>query len=107
MKKLIVLSTAALMALSPTLGSAQAQSHSPSGAHIEQQVKKPQAARQQAKKRQWKKGAKYNGNGSRISDHRRHNLKAPPKGHRWVRDGNDFLLVAIGSGIITSIVTGR
>lgn len=97
MKKLIVLSTAALMALTPMLGSAQAQSRSQNGPQIEQQVKKPQ----------WRKGAKYSGKGSRISDHRQHKLQAPPKGHRWVRDGNDFLLVAIGTGIIASIVTSR
>mgnify|MGYP002621332817 CR=1 FL=1 len=107
MKKLIVLSTALLMALSPMLGSAQAQSRSGDAPQIERQVKKPQATRPQAKKQQWKKGGKYAGKGARVSDHRRHNLKAPPKGHRWVRDGNDFLLVAIGTGIIASIVTGR
>ncbi|MBE0693267.1 MAG: RcnB family protein, partial [Aquamicrobium sp.] len=49
----------------------------------------------------------YSGKGTRVSDHRRHNLKAPPKGHRWVRDGNDFLLVAVATGVIASIVTGR
>lgn len=107
MKKLIVLSTAALVALSPMLGTAQAQSRSPSGPQIERQVNKPQATRPQAKKQQWKKGAKYRGKGTRVSDHRRHNLKAPPKGHRWVRDGNDFLLIATGTGIIAAIVAGR
>lgn len=106
MKKLIVLSTAALMALSPMLGAAQAQSRSPSGPQIERPVK-PQATRPQAKKQQWKKGAKYSGKGTRVSDHRRYNLKAPPKGHRWVRDGNDFLLIATGTGIIAAIVAGR
>jgi Ni/Co efflux regulator RcnB len=107
MKKLIVLSTAALMALGPMLGAAQAQNRSQGGAQIERQVKKPQAAKQQARKQQWKKGARYGGKGTRVSDHRRHNLKTPPKGYRWVRDGNDFLLIAIGSGIIASIVAGR
>ena len=107
MKKLTVLSTAALMALSPMLGTAQAQSRAPGGPQIERQVNKPQATRPQAKKQQWKKGAKYSGKGTRVSDHRRHNLKSPPKGHRWVRDGNDFLLVAVATGVIASIVTGR
>lgn len=107
MKKLIVLSAAAMIALSPVPGSAQAQSRSPNGPQIEQHGKKPSAARPQAKKQHWKKGGKYTGKGSRISDHRRHNLQAPPKGHRWVRDGNDFLLVAIGSGVIAAIVAGR
>lgn len=102
MKKLIILSTAAIMALSPMLGAAQAQNRSPGGAQVERQVKKPQA-----RKQQWKKGARYNGRGSRVSDHRGHNLKAPPKGYRWVRDGNDFLLIATATGIIASVVAGR
>lgn len=107
MKKLIVLSIAALMASSPMLGTAQAQSRAPGGPQIERQANKPQATRPQAKKQQWKKGGKYSGKGARVSDHRRHNLKAPPKGHRWVRDGNDFLLIVTGTGIIASIVAGR
>lgn len=97
MKKLVVLSAAALMALSPMLGAAHALSRSPSGPQIEEQAKPPQ----------WKKGARHSGKGTRVSDHRRHNLQAPPRGYRWVRDGNNFLLIATATGIIASIVTGR
>lgn len=102
MKKLIVVLIAALTVLTPLLGTAQAQTRAPARERVEQAAPKPQAERQR-----WTKGARYRGNGAQVSNHRRHNLQAPPAGHRWVRDGNDFLLVAVGTGIIASIVHGR
>ena len=41
-----------------------------------------------------------------VSDWRQHNLRAPPRGYRWVRNDNDqYLLMAIRSWIIADIVT--
>lgn len=102
MKKFAAIMMSALIGL-PSLGNvALAQDRAPAR-KIEQQV----PAKPPVKKQQWKKGGKYTGKGSRVSDHRRHNLKAPRKGYRWVRDGDDFLLVAIATGVIASIVTDR
>jgi hypothetical protein len=39
-----------------------------------------------------------------VDYHRHRRLSAPPRGYHWVRSGNDALLVAIGSGIIASVV---
>jgi Ni/Co efflux regulator RcnB len=39
-----------------------------------------------------------------VDYHRYRRLSAPPRGYHWVRSGNDALLVAIGSGIIASVV---
>jgi len=40
-----------------------------------------------------------------VTDWRAHRLYAPPRGYRWVRsDNDDFLLVAIATGIITNII---
>lgn len=103
MKKLFAVSIAALMALAPMLGTAHAQTHSSAEPRIEQRA--PQGP--QARTQRWKKGERYSGRGARVSNYRQHNLKAPPKGHRWVRDGNDFLLVAIGTGVIASIANSR
>ncbi len=38
-----------------------------------------------------------------VSDWREHQLRQPPRGYHWVQSGNDFMLVAITSGIIDSI----
>ncbi|MDI7863534.1 RcnB family protein [Rhizobiaceae bacterium n13] len=42
-----------------------------------------------------------------VRDYRRHHLHAPPRGYRWVRADNDYLLVGITSGIVASIIAGR
>lgn len=57
----------------------------------------------------YKKGgavpADYRGNQYVVSDWHSRNLSAPPRGYNWVRsDNGDFLLVAITTGVITSIM---
>lgn len=39
-----------------------------------------------------------------VNDWRDHRLSAPPRGHHWVQTGPDYVLVAITSGIIASII---
>lgn len=42
-----------------------------------------------------------------VSDYRTHHLKKPKRGYHWVHsDNGDFLLVAISTGIIASIIAG-
>ncbi|TCU12917.1 nickel/cobalt transporter regulator [Rhizobium sullae] len=42
-----------------------------------------------------------------VRDYRRYRLSAPPRGYRWVRADNDFLLIGITSGIVSSIIAAR
>lgn len=111
MNRTVAISVAALMALAQPLAAAQDQGST--GPRIEQgasgqsQAGKNPSKKQQPQAAQWKKGGRYTGKGARISEPARHGLKAPPKGHRWMRDGKDFLLVATGTGIIASVVHGR
>ncbi|MET4575076.1 RcnB family protein [Ottowia thiooxydans] len=39
-----------------------------------------------------------------VSDWRGHHLSAPPRGHRWVQVGGDYVLIAIATGIIAQLV---
>lgn len=39
-----------------------------------------------------------------VNDWRGHHLSAPPRGYHWVQTGGDFVLVAIGSGIIPQLM---
>lgn len=39
-----------------------------------------------------------------IVDHRRYALSAPPRGYQYVRVGNDVVLTAIATGVITTLV---
>jgi Ni/Co efflux regulator RcnB len=44
---------------------------------------------------------------SDVRDYRRYRLSAPPRGYRWVRADNDFLLIGTTSGVISNIISGR
>ena len=47
----------------------------------------------------------YRGNTYVVTDWRARHLRQPPRGYHWVRsDNGDFLLVAITTGIISSII---
>ncbi|MES1201258.1 MAG: RcnB family protein [Pseudomonadota bacterium] len=56
----------------------------------------------------WARGQRlgyYNGRYAEV-DYRSHGLRRPSRGYHWVRDDNsgDFLLAAIATGIITSVI---
>ena len=42
-----------------------------------------------------------------VDDWRGHHLSAPPRGYHWVQTGNDYVLVAIASGLIAQILLGN
>ena len=42
-----------------------------------------------------------------VSDWRSHQLSAPPRGYQWVQSGNDYVMVAIATGIIAQLLLGR
>ncbi|MFA1626815.1 RcnB family protein [Rhizobium mongolense] len=42
-----------------------------------------------------------------VRDYRRYRLSAPPRGYRWVRVDNEFLLIGVTSGIVSSIIATR
>lgn len=39
-----------------------------------------------------------------VDDWRGHHLSAPPRGYHWVQTGDDFVLVAIATGIILQLM---
>lgn len=39
-----------------------------------------------------------------VNNWRHHHLAAPPRGYHWVQNGPDYLLIAIGTGVIAQIV---
>lgn len=42
-----------------------------------------------------------------LVDYRAHHLAPPPRGHHWVQVGPDYVLVAIATGLIVSIILGN
>jgi Ni/Co efflux regulator RcnB len=41
-----------------------------------------------------------------VDYHRYRQLSAPPRGYRWVRSGNDAVLIGITTGIVASVLAG-
>lgn len=56
----------------------------------------------------WSRGDRlyrdYRGSRYYVNDWQRYNLRRPPRGYRWVRVDNDYILVAITTGIIMDII---
>jgi len=46
----------------------------------------------------------YRGRYYVVDDWRSHRLYAPPRGYHWVQTGGDFVLVAIGTGIVLQLL---
>lgn len=41
-----------------------------------------------------------------VSDYGRYGLRAPPRGYEYVRTGNDVVLTAVATGLITAVIAG-
>ncbi|MGV3654926.1 MAG: RcnB family protein [Noviherbaspirillum sp.] len=48
--------------------------------------------------------AEYRGRHYVVNDWRRHHLSAPPRGHRWIQAGSDYVLVANATNLIVRLV---
>lgn len=74
------------------------------------QTSKAQPSKKQASYKTFRKGEKFDKGRARnyaVVDYRQHkNMKAPPKGYRYVRSGNDLLLVGMTSGIVSKVTSG-
>lgn len=44
--------------------------------------------------------------GAVVSDFGRYHLRRPPRGYYWVHEGDDFVLVAMGTGLIFDVISG-
>ena len=51
----------------------------------------------------WERGHRYYGPNYVVSDYGYYRLRPPPRGYHWVRANNDYLLVAIATGVILDI----
>ncbi len=58
--------------------------------------------------RAWQRGDRlppeYRGRQYVVDDWRGHRLSAPPRGYHWVQHGNDYVLAAIATGVIASVL---
>ncbi|MFG1425044.1 RcnB family protein [Roseixanthobacter glucoisosaccharinicivorans] len=115
MMRKIAIFAALMVATSPAamLSTAQAQPAGPPGYHHAAPPPGPHGApayhhppHAPAHPNAWRKkgGHVPHGHGQVVTDYRRHGLRQPPRGYHWVRDGNNYILAGITSGIISSIL---
>ena len=52
----------------------------------------------------WHQGDRFDGNGVAVQDWGYYHLNAPPHGYYWVQEGDQFVLVAVASGIIANVI---
>ncbi|WP_310540459.1 RcnB family protein [Phenylobacterium sp.] len=56
----------------------------------------------------WRRGQRlpshYRSSHYYVNDYGRYGLRAPPRGHRWVRADNDYVLAAIATGLIIQVL---
>ncbi len=120
MKRFLTASLAVLM-LAGGAGAASAQDwrrdHNNNGRYDQRDRAYEQGRRDQARAedrrdrreyRRWAKGqrldARYRDNRYYVSDYRRYGLRQPPRGYRWQRVDNQFLLTAVATGLIASVI---
>ena len=60
---------------------------------------------------EWRRGgrvpAEYRGRNYVVNDWRAYRLQPPPRGYQWVGVGGDYVLAAVGTGLIMQIVVGQ
>ncbi|WP_448664147.1 RcnB family protein [Sphingomonas sp. CJ20] len=116
MKKLILGLVAATMVATPALAAAPQQhgraetkrtvvKHRPNGTVVKQTTMR--RGPHQAQYRNWKRGERFDrrhARNYREIDYRQYRgLRAPPRGYRYVRSGNDAVLVGVTSGIVSAV----
>lgn len=103
MKRLV----AAAIAFTVLAAPAAIAQHGPHGHHNSRHAVKKHGPHH-VQSHRWSKGQRFDRNRAhhRIDarDYRRYRLSTPPRGHQWVRSGNDFILIAATTGIISSII---
>jgi Ni/Co efflux regulator RcnB len=64
----------------------------------------------QVQNHRWNKGQRFDyrqaPNYRVITSARQYHLREAPRGYRWVRSGNDAVLIGITTGVIASVLAG-
>lgn len=109
-KQLVAMVLSGAMLVSTSAAFAQAYAPPPQQHTHAQSSRHHQGMYEQGHQQGWyRKGGRvpstYRGNTYVVSNWRTHHLRQPPRGYHWVRsDNGDFLLVAVTTGIIASII---
>ncbi len=122
MKKFLLGAIAVSIAATPALAQDRRDDHRPQVQQrtviVKQQVvpryNAAPAYRVQAQQRHdfrnWRRGERFDyrraPNYRVLNDYRSYRLQAPPRGYRYVRSGNDAVLVGVTTGLIAAVIAG-
>lgn len=110
MKKIFAALLSASFLLSPIVASeASAADHRrpPVVVHKRVVVEKKVVVRRHHWSKGYRMSAAERGRYGEVRDYRRYRLAPPPRGYHWVRADNDYLLVGIATGVISSIIAAN
>ncbi|WP_116681386.1 RcnB family protein [Fulvimarina endophytica] len=114
MNKSVLIATALLLASSAGLAQAQPgsgtmTSPSPRAETFGGNLVLADARSRHAAPKHWAKGQRLDNRyrNNRIGNHKRLGLRAPGRGHHWVRVGSQYLLINDASGRIAGIMRAR
>ena len=112
MKRIVIALTALSFLAAPAAMAQSYPSHhgKPSHGQMHKGGPKYDARRYDDRRHQsWRKGNRLppNYRGHVVNNYSRYKLRQPPRGYHWVKVNNDYLLVGIATGVISSIVAGR
>lgn len=65
---------------------------------------------QRDNRQHWRQGQRLPSNyrtRSHYVDYRKHHLRQPPRGYQWVQADNNYVLVALTTGLIASIIANN
>ena len=91
----IALMAATLLAAGPALADPPPHAGPPGGYGPPGQVKKHHNKGEKLDREHW---------GEQV-DYRQYKLRAPPAGHEWRRVDDDYVLLSINTGIISSVIS--
>jgi len=109
MKKIFAALLSASFLLSPIVASeASAADHRRPPVVVH---KKVVVEKKVVRRHHWSKGyrmsAAERGRYGEVRDYRRYRLAPPPRGYHWVKADNDYLLVGVATGLISSIIAAN
>jgi Ni/Co efflux regulator RcnB len=107
MKK-IILATVAFSFIATPAAFAQSYHPQPQHKNFNSGSKVVVKVKPQVRKPRWARGQRLDNNYRRnyinARDYRRYRLSQPPRGYQWVRVDNDFVMVSVATGVISSII---
>ncbi len=109
MKRILTASVAVLML--GAAGAASAQDYNHNGRYDSHDRAYEQGRMDQAHRddnRRWNRGERldprWRGNAYYVNDWRGRGLRPPPRGYRWQRVNDQYVLAAVATGVIASVI---